>query len=265
VATELQTQLKNNLGINVELDLQEDGAYIDNADAGKLEGLHMLGWGADYPDMTNFLDYHFGAGATAQFGDKFPDLTAILQQAAAGKNDDERKPLYEQANDLVRQHVPMIPIAHGASGLGFLADVQGAHASPLTNERFSVMTPGDRQQLVFIQNGEPKGLYCADESDGEALRICDQILEPLYNYKTAGVDAEPALAESCEPNAELTQWTCTLRQGVTFHDGAAFGADDVVLTYAVQWDAAHPLHKARDNSFSYFSGLFGGFLNPPAS
>ncbi|MEJ7695432.1 MAG: hypothetical protein WKF78_01965 [Candidatus Limnocylindrales bacterium] len=40
--------------------------------------------------------------------------------------------------------------------------------------------------------------------------------------------------------------------------------DDVVTTYAVQWDADHPLHKGRDNSFTYFPGLFGGFLNPPA-
>ena len=37
----------------------------------------------------------------------------------------------------------------------------------------------------------------------------------------------------------------------------------VVLTYAVQWDADHPLHKGRDGSFTYFPGLFSGFLNPP--
>ena len=36
----------------------------------------MLGWGADYPDQTNFLGYHFGAGASKQFGDKFDDITS---------------------------------------------------------------------------------------------------------------------------------------------------------------------------------------------
>jgi hypothetical protein len=33
----------------------------------------------------------------------------------------------------------------------------------------------------------------------------------------------------------------------------------------VQWDATHPLHKGRSGAFEYFPGLWGGFLNPPAS
>jgi ABC-type transport system substrate-binding protein len=263
VATELQAQLQTNLGIKVELDLQDDGAYIDNSNAGKLDDFHMLGWGADYPDITDFLDYFFGAGATPEFGNKFDDLTSLLAEAAAGTDEAQRKPLYAQANDLVRQHVPMIPISHAASGLAFLADVQGAHSSPLGNEYFAVMTPGDRQQLVFVQAVEPKGMYCADETDGEALRVCEQMTEGLYGYKVAGVEAVPLLAEQCVPNAEFTQWTCTLREGVKFHNGATLDANDVVLSLAVQWDADHELHKGRTNGFSYFSGLFGGFLNPP--
>ena len=54
---------------------QESGTFLDNADSGLLDGLHLLGWGADYPDATNFLDYHFGPGASKQFGDKFDDIT----------------------------------------------------------------------------------------------------------------------------------------------------------------------------------------------
>ena len=263
IAAALQQQLKANLNIDATIEVQESATFIDNADTGKLDGIHILGWGADYPDQTNFLDYHFGAGASAQFGEKFDDITAALDEGAAGLDDASRAPAYTTANNAIRTHVPMIPIAHAASAVAYRADVTDAHTSPLGNEIFAVMGAGDRTQFVFMQNAEPPGLYCADESDGEALRVCNQFSEGLYAYEIGGVAAIPALAEKCEPNAELTTWTCTLRSGVTFHDGATLDAGDVVTTYAVQWDVEHPLHKGRDNSFTYFPGLFGGFLNAP--
>ena len=46
-----------------------------------------------------------------------------------------------------------------------------------------------------------------------------------------------------------------LREGVTFHNGAALDANDVVTSYAVQWDAANPLHVGRDGSFTYWTYL----------
>jgi peptide/nickel transport system substrate-binding protein len=263
VAQDIQAQLAA-IGVDAEIVVMESGAFIDAADAGQLEGFHLLGWGADYPDATNFLDYHFGQGASAQFGAGFPDIWDALKRAAALSKPEERLPIYVEANELIKQHVPMIPISHGGSGLAYKADVVGAHASPLGNEMFAVMTPGDRDTFVWMQNAEPIGLYCADESDGESLRACEQINEALLAFKVGGSDVIPALASKlCEANADLTEWTCTLRDGVTFHNGATLDANDVVLSYAIQWDAAHPLHVGRDGSFTYWSGLFGGFLNPP--
>ena len=77
----------------------------------------------------------------------------------------------------------------------------------------------------------------------------------------------PSLATGCEPNAEATVWTCTLHDGVRFHNGAHLDAGDVVLTYAVQWDLDHELHLGRTGAFEYFAGFFGQYLNvpPPAT
>ena len=44
-------------------------------------------------------------------------------------------------------------------------------------------------------------------------------------------DPEPWLAESAEPSPDRTQWTVKLRDGVTWHDGAPFTADDVAFTF----------------------------------
>lgn len=221
----------------------------------------MLGWGADYPDQTDFLDYHFGAGANDQFGKKYDDLVKILQQAASLAGDDNRKPLYDQANTLVKQHVPVIPVAHGGSAVAYKADVEGAHTSPLGSEAFGDMNPGGRDTFVWMQNAEPGGLYCGDETDGESLRACNMVLQSLLAYEKGGTNTVPALATSCDPNSDLTVWTCKLREGIKFHDGSDFDANDVVMSYYIQWDAASPLHKGRTGNFDYFSALWGGFMN----
>ncbi len=263
VAQDLQAQLKANLNIDAEIVVMESGEFIDAADAGELEGFHLLGWGADYPDCTNFLDYHFGAGASDQFGDGFEDIWDALRRAGSLSIQAERNPIYGEANDLIRQHVPMIPVAHGGSATAFRADVAGAHSSPLGNESFKVTDPGGRDTMIWMQNAEPIGLYCADESDGESLRACEQINESLLAYMVAGTAVEPSLAERYEANEELTVWTFYLRPGVKFHDGTDLDANDVILSLVLQWDAEHPLHVGRDGSFTYWPGLFGPFLNAP--
>lgn len=262
VATDLQAQLKANLNITAEIDVQDDTTYLGTASRGELDGIFILGWGADYPDITNFLDVFFGVGSDLSLGEKFPDITAPLQEGGASSDEAKRTEVYTTANNLIKQHVPLVPIAHGGSATVFKADVEGAHSSPLGNEGLFAMKAGDRDTIIWMQGGEPGGLYCADETDGESLRVCEQIMEPLYSYEIGGTAAQPLLAESCDPNADSTVWTCRLREGVKFHNGADFDATDVVTTFAVQWDAAHPLHVGREGLFEYWGYLFGGNLNP---
>src|SRR5918994_855440 len=261
VASDIRDQLAQ-VGITVALDEQEEGAFIDNANTGALS-FYMLGWGADFPDATNFWDFHFGAGASPQFGTGFEDLHEVLSEAGSTTDEGARADLYAEANELLMQHAPALPIAYGGSAVAFVSDVEGAHASPLSNERFASMSLEGQDQLVWMQNGEPSGLYCADETDGEALRGCEQINESLLAYEVGGTEVEPSLAEEFEPNDDLTEWTFTLRDDVTFHDGSSLDANDVVKSYQIQWDAADPLHVGRDGLFTYFGALFGGFLNPP--
>jgi ABC-type transport system substrate-binding protein len=265
VAQDVASQLETNLGFDVTIEEQESGTFLDNNAAGTLDGIFLLGWGADYADPTNFLDYHFGSGAGDKFGDPIPELVEVLNNAGQSADNEERVALYTEANNLIRENVPMALISHGATGTVFRADVEGAHSSPLTTEVFAVMQAADRDTLVFMQNAEPLSLYCGDETDGETLRPCEQMKESLYAYEVAGTEAVPSLATECTPNEDLTVWTCTLREGVTFHDGSTFEASDVIVSYAAQWDTLSPLHVGRTAAFEYWPSLVGGgFLNPPA-
>jgi ABC-type transport system substrate-binding protein len=102
-----------------------------------------------------------------------------------------------------------------------------------------------------------------DEEDGETIRACMQIYEPLLRYKYGTSQTEPALATGFDANSDLTQYTFHLRQGVKWSDGSAFTAADVFATYTAMWDAKNPNHKGNTGTFQYWSGLFSQFLNPP--
>jgi peptide/nickel transport system substrate-binding protein len=263
VAQDIQAQLKENLGINIDIVVLESGEFMDKATSGKLtDGLFLLGWGADYPQITNFLDYHFGRNQT-EFGATHAEISDPLEKGSQIADPDEAKQYYEQANNAIREIVPMIPISHAGSAAAYRADVKNAHVSPLGNEYFAVMTPGDRDTFVWMQNAEPISLYCADESDGESLRACEQVTESLLSYEVGGVAVQPALATSCDPDADLKVWTCHLRQGVKFHDGTTFDAYDVVFNFGVFLDVSNPLHKGNTGTFEYPTNLFGLMNKPP--
>jgi ABC-type transport system substrate-binding protein len=261
VAQDIQAQLKANLNIDAEIVVMESGAFIEESTAGRLDGLYLLGWGADYPHITNFLDYHFGS-ANPQFGVQSPTYYEALEQGAQIADPQAAESLYVQANNAIREYAPMIPVAHGGSGTAYRADVTNQQASPLGNEYFAVMDPGGRDVFVWMQNAEPISLFCADESDGESLRACEQVVEALYSYEINGTAVVPALATGCEPNDDLTVWVCTLRQGVTFHDGTTFDANDVVATFTMGLDASSPLHVGNTNAWTYYDYLWG-LVNKP--
>ncbi|MCJ7433253.1 MAG: ABC transporter substrate-binding protein [Anaerolineales bacterium] len=261
VAQDIQAQLKENLNIDAEIVVMESGSFIDEANSGRLEGIHLLGWGADYPHITNFLDFHFGQ-ANTQFGDAYPEIYEKLQAGSKIADPKEAEPIYVEANNAVRELVPMIPVAHGGNATAYLADVTTPQASPLTNEVFAVSAPGDRDTFVFMQNAEPISLFCADETDGESLRGCDQIMEGLYGYEINDTAVRPMLAESCEPNEDLSVWVCTLRKGVKFHDGTDFDSADVLATFNMSLNIAAPTHKGNTNIFNYPDYLWGMMKKP---
>jgi len=259
VAEDIRAQLAENLGINATIEVMESGAFLEENATGDQEGLHLLGWGADYPHVTNFLDFHFG-GVNVQFGDPFQDVVDLLAEGSQTVDAAAAQPLYQEANNLIRTHVPMVPIAWGAAADAALTTVESALTPPFGAPQFATMSPGD-DDLVFVQNAEPISLFCADETDGESLSACEQVLEGLYGYDLEGQPI-PKLATECTPDEEGLVWTCALREGVVFHDGSTVDANDVVASWSVGLDAANPLHVGNTGVFEYFAYLWGSLMNP---
>ena len=213
VAQEIQAQLAE-IGVTVKLEqMESDRLHRRHVRARKPSTC----WAGALTTRTatNFYDYHFANDNNKQFGTLFPDLVDEIKRRLRWPTRLERQKHYDKVNELIKQHVPMIPVAHGGSGDGLQGQRRGRPCQP-AGQRALRRHGQWHDQLVWMQNGEPAALWCADETDGETLRACEQIYEALLSYKVGGVEVQPGLAENWEANADLTEWTFHLRQGVKF-------------------------------------------------
>ena len=69
--------------------------------------------------------------------------------------------------------------------------------------------------------------------DSESIAVIDQVCEGLFAYNLSDPEMViiPNLALSGTWNPVATEFSCILRQGVTFHDGISFNADAVIFTW----------------------------------
>ena len=260
IAQAVQAQLAE-IGIKIKLEMEDWATYLPATREGKKD-LFFLGWSEDYPDATNWYDV-FLTGSSKSFGNAFPDIVEKIQAAAKLSDPAARQKLYDEVNALYDQHVPTIVIAHGTTNLAFQASVENVVLGPY-NENFPAMKTADGT-LVFSQDGEPVSLMCADETDGSSFRVCNQIFSKLYHFGWGSAIPEPDLAEKCVGNADATEWTCTLRKGVVFSNGATLDSGDVVATFSAGMDYKNVFRKGNTGAYQYFKDLFGPkVMNEPA-
>lgn len=74
------------------------------------------------------------------------------------------------------------------------------------------------------------------------FQIASNVLSGLMHIDNSLV-AQGDLAESWEVSADGLQYTIKLREGVTFHNGDAFNADDVVFTFERSSDPEKSIHS----------------------
>ncbi len=118
--------------------------------------------------------------------------------------------------------------------------------------------PAEPKTFIFGRGGDSVQLDPAIVTDGESFRVTGQILEPLYQYEPGTTTPIPALATECTANADSTEWTCALREGVKFHDGTDFNADAVVFNFDRWKFTDNPLHF-ESQVFEYYEYMWFGF------
>jgi peptide/nickel transport system substrate-binding protein len=105
--------------------------------------------------------------------------------------------------------------------------------------QFSVPAMAGENALRYASAGDIYGLDPQSTTDSFSINFLMHIYEPLVRYNKE-LKIEPALATSWEVvKPDVIRYT--LRQGVKFHDGSDFTADDVVMSLMRATDAKSPI------------------------
>ena len=110
VAVALQDMWKKHLNIDIRLLNQEWKVYLDSESAGQYE-ISRAGWIGDYVDPNNFLDLFLCGGGNNRTGwcnEEYDRL--ILDVAPSMSSHSERLEVFQQAEKLLLDDMPIIPI-----------------------------------------------------------------------------------------------------------------------------------------------------------
>jgi oligopeptide transport system substrate-binding protein len=114
VAQAIQSQLSENLGVKVKLQLVEWAQHTAMIDEGKAK-FFRLGWIADYPDPQNFLNLLYGKNIPASGPSSInstrysnPEVDTLYDQAIAETDRTKINALWARAESLAMYDAPML-------------------------------------------------------------------------------------------------------------------------------------------------------------
>jgi len=108
-------QIKAALGIDYELKVNLQFAqYLDTADNKGFTGPFRLGWGPDYPYIETYLAPLYATdGSSNNSKYSSADFDKYVTQANAAKTPEEGIALYQKAEDVALEDLPVIPLWFG--------------------------------------------------------------------------------------------------------------------------------------------------------
>jgi len=135
VAELVQEMLKTNLGINTQLENQEWAVFQDTRKAGDYE-LSRGGWLTDYMDPSGLLSIFTQGNAYNDPKYANDEYDALLSLAAGTRGAEHFEALYE-AQEILMNELPIIPIYHYTDAMLVSPKLQGWERSVLGTIDFS--------------------------------------------------------------------------------------------------------------------------------
>ncbi|SDY15852.1 peptide/nickel transport system substrate-binding protein [Evansella caseinilytica] len=141
-ATIFQSQLKENLNIDVNVNVVEFGVQSDIASQGQAP-MYLMGW-SWYPDPDFFLYQMFHSDQIGSLGNGYgfhhPEVDELIERATAETVDqEERRDLYVEAMELIIQEYPRVELSLVEITAGISDQVNGFDVRP--DNSFIIVNP----------------------------------------------------------------------------------------------------------------------------
>ena len=131
---------RQNLGVDVTIEQSEAASFFDDLDRGTLQ-MFEIGWIMDYPDPEDVLDLLFHSGSRQNNTNySNPDVDKLVEQARSETDPNKRADLYQQAERIILNDAPWVPLFYGRDHLVVKPYVQGYDPTPIVIPRLRYVT-----------------------------------------------------------------------------------------------------------------------------
>lgn len=130
VAEAMQQMFKQNLNIDLEITTEDWAVYYESVQAGDYD-IAAMGWGADFLNPISFMPL-FETGSTQNYtGYANPEYDALVEQAKTEPDAKKAMELMQQAEALMMEDYPFIPVFFRSYPMMMQTYVKGWARSPL--------------------------------------------------------------------------------------------------------------------------------------
>ena len=188
------------------------------------------GWQADYPGLYNFLGPLYATNAGSNDGDySNEEFDALLAEGAAETDLDAANALFQQAQEILLEDLPVIPLWYSNVVGGYSENVDNVEFDWHSVAVFDQITKADGS-VVTANGSEPQNpLIPTNTNETGGGKILDAIFAGLVKYDTDG-SAVNDVAESITVDSP-TQLTVKIRPGLTFSNGEEVTSDNFIKAW----------------------------------
>ena len=131
---------RQNLGVEVSIEQSEAASFFDDLDRGTLQ-MFDIGWIMDYPDPEDIIDLLFHS-TSRQNNTNYsnPEFDALVEQARTESDFTKRAELYQEAERILLEEAPWVPLFYGRDHIVVKPYVQGFDPQAIVIPRLRYVT-----------------------------------------------------------------------------------------------------------------------------